>query len=251
MNSTKKILLPLLAVLTLGSCGKSVNTSKTLKTPLDSFSYMLGLRTAFSYKGEGLKEIDYSSFAKGFEDGIKKDSGYDVSEKRANAAFQGYLQKLRADGEKKAKEATTAWLADNKKKSGMEELPSKAQFKMTSRGNGPVPTLNDTVIIHFKVKDKSGKLIQNTEDMKKPLTIAVKFIPIEGLREWITRVPAGSKATLYIPGPLPGFQGGSLEEEFSVYIWEMNLLGMNPGPTVLEGNQGEKLTPEPEVDIDR
>ena len=51
-------MLPLLAVLVLGSCGKSVNTSKTLKTSLDSFSYMLGLRTAFSYKGEGLKEID-------------------------------------------------------------------------------------------------------------------------------------------------------------------------------------------------
>ncbi len=248
MNSTKKILLPLLALLTLGSCGKSVNTSKTLKTPLDSFSYMLGLRTAFSYKGEGLKEIDYSSFAKGFEDGIKKDSGYDVSEKRANATFQGYLQKLRAEGEKKAKEAANKWLADNKKKSGIEELPSKAQFKMTSRGKDAVPTLNDTVVIHFVVKDQNNKVLQNTEDMKRPLTIPVRSIPIQALVEWITRVPVGSKATLYIPGPLPGFQGGSLEEEFAVYIWEMNLLGMNPGPTVLEGRPDASGAPQVEVE---
>jgi FKBP-type peptidyl-prolyl cis-trans isomerase len=222
-----------LAALTIASCGKSIDTGKKLSTPVDSFSYMLGLRTALSYKMEGLKEIDYSSFARGFEDGIKKDSGYAVPEKSANRVFQGDLQQLRSAAEKDVKAKTTKWLEENKKK-GVSELPSKAQFKTTKRGTGQVPTLDDTVVIHFKVKDVNGKLMQNTEERGAPLSIPAKYIPIEGLREWITQVPAGSEGTLYIPGPLPGFEAGSVEEEFSVFVWEMKFLTMNPGPTLLD-----------------
>ena len=222
-----------LAALTIASCGKSIDTGKKLSTPVDSFSYMLGLRTAMSYKPEGLKEIDYSSFARGFEDGIKKDSGFAIPEKSANRVFQGYLQQLRAAAEKEVKAKTSKWLAENMKK-GVSELPSKAQYKTTKRGSGQVPTLDDTVVIHFKVKDVNGKLMQNTEERGAPLSIPAKYIPIEGLREWITQVPAGSEGTLYIPGPLPGFEAGSVEEEFSVFVWEMKFLTMNPGPTLLD-----------------
>jgi len=239
-----------MAALTIASCGKTINTGKKLGTPLDSFSYMLGLRSAMSYKLEGLKEIDYSSFARGFEDGIKKDSGYAVPEKSANRVFQGYLQQLRSAAEKDVKAKTSKWMEDNKKK-GVSELPSKAQFKTTKRGNGQVPTLDDTVVIHFKVKDIKGRILQNTEDRGAPVSVpAARYIPIDGLREWIIQVPAGSEGTLYIPGPIPGFEASSIDEEFSVFVWEVKFLAMNPGPTLLDAKKPAPAGQGPKAEVE-
>jgi len=243
MNPRKSVFALLCAATMIGSCGKSVNTGKKLSTPLDSFSYMLGIRTGMTYKMEGLKELDYSSFAKGFEDGIKKDSGFVVPEKDASRVFQGYLQSLRSVAEKEAKAKADKWMESNKKKGKVEELACKGQFKVDKRGNGPVPTLEDSVILHFKVKDLKGTVLQNTESRGTPIVLPAKYIPIDCLREFVTKVPTGTIGTLYLPGPMQGFEATSIEEEFAVFVWEVNLIGMNPAPTILDKPTGKPTEP--------
>ena len=118
------------------------------------------------------------------------------------------------------------FLADNAKKPGVTVLPSGLQYKVLTQGNGPVPTLNNTVKVHY-----AGRLIDGTEfdssyKREEPSTFGVRQV-IQGWTEALCLMPVGSKWEIYIPQDLAyGSRNQGKIKPFSALVFTVELIGI-------------------------
>ncbi len=102
--------------------------------------------------------------------------------------------------EKIAKE-NTAFLEQNKGKRGVKVTPSGLQYKIIKQGNGPKPTIEDRVSLHFTTILINGQKLWSTYDNNKPWVHRLdKALP--GVIEAALMMPVGSKWMVYIPASL-------------------------------------------------
>ncbi|KAA6350065.1 FKBP-type 22 kDa peptidyl-prolyl cis-trans isomerase [termite gut metagenome] len=124
----------------------------------------------------------------------------------------------KAEGEK--------FLEENKTKEGVQTTASGLQYKVIVKGNGAVPTADNSVKVHYK-----GTLIDGTEfdsslSRKEPATFRVDQV-IKGWTEALTIMPVGSKWELYVPQELAyGSKETNNIKPFSTLIFEVELLGI-------------------------
>ena len=176
----KKFIFPLAAAaLMLASCGKNYNPSKKVKTAMDSFSYAAGWQAGIQLKKRGLEEsnIDYSSYIKGMQEALTKDSGFAVKEEAMSAVDYSYTIKVQEKRVKKLQEESKKFLDANAKKAGVSLLPSRSQYKLISAGKGPVPQAWDTIEMHFEIKNLKGATLINSR-VKSP---EPQIAPLAGL----------------------------------------------------------------------
>jgi FKBP-type peptidyl-prolyl cis-trans isomerase FklB len=118
------------------------------------------------------------------------------------------------------------WLAENKKKDGVITLPSGLQYKVLVEGDGPVPTPEQTVEVHYE-----GHLIDGTEfdssyKRNQPSTFRCNQV-IKGWTEALSKMPVGSKWELYIPYDLAyGDRNTGQIKPYSTLIFTVELLGI-------------------------
>jgi FKBP-type peptidyl-prolyl cis-trans isomerase FklB len=101
----------------------------------------------------------------------------------------------------KNKEAGEAFLAANKKKTGVVTLADGLQYKILTEGTGQKPTASDSVTVNY-----AGTLIDGTEfdssyKRGEPITFPVNGV-IAGWTEALKLMPVGSTWELYIPSEL-------------------------------------------------
>ena len=130
------------------------------------------------------------------------------------------------------KAAGEKFLAENKSKEGVQTTPSGLQYKIITKGNGPVPADTSKVSVNYK-----GTLIDGTEfdssykrkdknGKSKPATFRANQV-IKGWTEALTMMPVGSKWELYIPYDLAyGSRNSGKIKPFSALIFEVELLGI-------------------------
>ncbi len=130
------------------------------------------------------------------------------------------------------KEAGEKFLAENKTKEGVQTTPSGLQYKIITKGNGPVPADTSKVSVNYK-----GTLIDGTEfdssykrkdknGKSKPATFRANQV-IKGWTEALTMMPVGSKWELYIPYDLAyGSRNTGKIKPFSTLVFEVELLGI-------------------------
>jgi FKBP-type peptidyl-prolyl cis-trans isomerase len=112
-----------------------------------------------------------------------------------------------ADAEKDRK-AGEAFLARNAAADGVVALESGLQYKVLRAGDGRKPTLDDTVVVHYR-----GALVDGTEFGSSYRTGQPGSFPlraaIAGWREALQLMPAGSRWQLFVPPHLAyGERGG-------------------------------------------
>lgn len=118
------------------------------------------------------------------------------------------------------------WLAENKKKEGVVTLPSGLQYKILVKGEGPVPTPEQTVEVHYE-----GHLIDGTEfdssyKRNQPSSFRCNQV-IKGWTEALCKMPVGSKWELYIPYALAyGDRNTGSIKPYSTLIFTVELLGI-------------------------
>lgn len=130
------------------------------------------------------------------------------------------------------KAAGEKFLAENKTKEGVQTTPSGLQYKIITKGNGPVPADTNRVQVNYrgtlidgtefdssyKLKDKNGK--------SKPAVFSPKQV-IKGWGEALTMMPVGSKWELYIPYELAyGSRNTGKIKPFSALIFEVEVVGI-------------------------
>ena len=143
------------------------------------------------------------------------------------SAFQKDLMQKQADaaklaGEKNKKEGTL-FLAENKKKEGVVTLPSGLQYKILKEGDGKKPTIDDSVICHYRGLLIDGTEFDNSYKRNQPATFPVKGV-VKGWSEALQLMPVGSKWQLVIPPELAyGASGGGPIGPESTLIFEVEL----------------------------
>jgi FKBP-type peptidyl-prolyl cis-trans isomerase FklB len=125
-----------------------------------------------------------------------------------------------AKGEKinAEKEAGAAFLAENKKKEGITELPSGIQYQVLQEGTGKQPAANSEIKAHYAGRLLSGKEFDSSYRRNQPFTARLTQL-IKGWQEVLPLMAEGSKWRLWIPSGLaygdngvPGIPGGSTLE---------------------------------------
>lgn len=175
--------------------------------------------------------IDMSALLAGLEDGLAEldsridDSVIQEARARVGALVQEEQALLKAETAAKNLEEGTAFLAENARKEGVVTLPSGLQYVIIAEADGPRPTREDQVKVHYK-----GTLIDGTEfdssyERGQPATFAVTGV-IDGFTEALLFMNVGSHYRFFIPSDLAygeAGRGGPIGPN-ALLIFEMELL---------------------------
>ena len=117
------------------------------------------------------------------------------------------------------------FLAENKTKEGVLETPSGLQYKILTKGNGPIATAVDTVEVNYIGTLIDGTKFDSSYDKGRTATFAVGRV-IKGWTEGLQLVPEGSKVMLYIPSELAygNRQRGPVIQANSTLIFEIEVI---------------------------
>lgn len=230
-----KLILILLA-LNIVVVNAQVDKKVKLKTNEDTLSYCIGVSIGYSLKAQKIAGLNPKLFGKALDYVLKGDS-ISFSQERAETFIRAYFTKIQEAKVSENSNKANTFLAENKKKPGVIELPSGLQYKVITEGNGPIPTDTSTVKTHYKGTLVDGKVFDSSYDRGEPAEFPVNGV-IAGWTEALKLMKTGSKWMLFIPPQLAyGEQGaGGVIGPNEVLIFELELLEIVPG---VSGGEGE------------
>jgi len=185
----------------------------TFANKQDSISYALGVDIG---KNLGKTEVplNYDALYKGLVDFIQLKQA-EIDEATCQSLIQDFSRQAQQKQMAKIQEQAQAaaakgneWLTANKQKEGVVELPSGLQYKVIRAGNGPKPTMSNTVKVHYEGTLLDGTKFDSSYDRGEPIEFPLGNV-IRGWQEGLQQMTPGSKYELYIPGGLAYGERGS------------------------------------------
>ncbi|MBD5368342.1 MAG: FKBP-type peptidyl-prolyl cis-trans isomerase [Bacteroides sp.] len=202
-----------------------------MEQKLDRISYALGLSMGNNFKASGITELNVKDFADGVAAvfyGSQPKMTYD----EAKAEIQAYFTEMQKKQEAAAAEMSAVnekagkeFLEENGKRAEVHITPSGLQYEVLTEGNGPKPTAQDRVEVHYTGKLIDGTVFDSSVERGAPATFGVTQV-IPGWVEALQMMPEGSKWRLFIPSQLAyGPQGaGGVIGPNSTLIFDVELL---------------------------
>ena len=204
----------------------AVKAAPALKTTSDSVSYAFGLFVGQNLKSLGITSVNSVMLLRAVNQTLKaQPTLIDMNQaQQVMARISENKMKQAAVGEK---EKGRQFLAKNKTKPGVVQTESGLQYEIITKGTGPIPTREDTVIAHYSGSLLNGQEFDNSYKRGEPLTIPVTGV-IPGWTEALTLMPVGSKWKLYIPSDIAyGDYGNQGIPGGSTLIFEVELLSIS------------------------
>ena len=198
-----------------------------------SNGYLMGFQLIDSWEGFNARIPGDSLDKQKFIDGLIAGLSGKVDTTLTMDAINNYMQEYFANAQKivedQNKKAGADFLAANKSKDGVVELPSGLQYRIDKLGDGIKPAAEDTVVVHYKGTKLDGTVFDSSYDRGEPATFPLTGV-IKGFSEGLQQVPAGSKVTLWIPGELAYGQRGSGDQigPYELLTFEMELQEVRP-----------------------
>ena len=121
----------------------------------DRISYALGLSMGNNFRSSGIDKIDFKDFADGVAavySGEKPRMTYDEAKEEIRRYFTAMEERQQAEAAEKGKinrEAGEAFLAENAKRPEVKTTATGLQYEIVKEGDGPMPTAQDSVTVHF------------------------------------------------------------------------------------------------------
>ena len=192
-------------------------------------SYGIGLRMG-SQLAEAAEMLDRAAFIRGFEDAMDGEES-DVELDELNSVTQIFIANLQASAEEAAMRigeenatAGAAYQAKNAAREGVVTTDSGMQYEVLRAGEGPNPTLDQSVRLHYR-----GSLIDGTEfDSSyggEPAVFGVGQL-IPGFTEALALMQAGSHFRIVLPSEIGYGPGGGGDEigPNATLIFEIELI---------------------------
>ncbi len=200
-------------------------------TELETISYALGMSMANNFRSSGIKELDVKKFAEGLDAAFNAKElamTYDEAKETIREYFTAMEQEMQKQAEAAAKvneEAGKSHLEANAKRPEVVTTPSGLQYEVLVEGNGPQPTAQDQVKVHYTGRLIDGTVFDSSVERGEPATFGVTQV-IPGWVEALQLMKAGSRWRLHIPSQLAyGPQGaGGVIGPNSTLIFDVELL---------------------------
>lgn len=208
------------------SGSETATKSIDLTNEADRASYSLGVLLASNLKKDGVTEVNAEALAKAINDVLKGEE-LEIEMATAQQEWQTYITAQLSQKSDGAMQKGLDYLAENKKKEGVVELPSGLQYEILVEGDGPKPGPTDKVRTHYHGTLIDGTVFDSSVDRGEPISFPVNGV-IKGWTEALQLMPVGSKWKLTIPSELAyGARGagGSIGPNETL-IFEVELLGI-------------------------
>jgi FKBP-type peptidyl-prolyl cis-trans isomerase FklB len=138
------------------------------------------------------------------------------------------LFKMKSDKSTANLKAGQDFLAANKNKPGVTELPSGLQYEVITEGTGAKPTARNTVTCHYHGTLIDGTIFDSSVQRGRPASFPLSQV-IAGWTEGVQLMPTGSKWRFFIP-PHLGYgdrQVGPTIGPNSTLIFEVELISID------------------------
>ena len=217
-----------------------VKTAKDYKPTckqIDSVSYLVGINFGSCIKGYDFGDLNYRQIKKGMKAFIKAKGNmrdpefgkqFKINPDEMNRLFGEYLENRRSLKLLVNKEAEEKFLAKNKTKEGVVELPSGLQYKVIEEGGVKPASAKDTVWVRYQGKTLDGNVFDEVAaDADSVRSILNRVVP--GWTEGLQQVGEGGKIELYVPAALGyGERGNQGIEPNSTLIFNVELCKVAP-----------------------
>lgn len=182
-------------------------SSDKLTGELEKFSYSLGMSIAGNLIQSGVKTVNPEIFLEAFVDTFNGELPK-IMPDEANRILEEFINKSNQGQGDENLEEGIKFLAENKKKEGVIELPSGLQYKVLKEGEGDLPALTDQVKCHYHGSLINGKVFDSSVERGQPAVFPVNGV-IQGWIEALQLMSTGSKWRLFIPSELAYGQRGA------------------------------------------
>ena len=135
------------------------------------------------------------------------------------------LAQLKADKAASNLKIGQDFLATNKNKAGVIELPSGLQYEILTEGTGPKPTAQQEVTCHYHGTMIDGSVFDSSVQRGQPTSFPLNRV-ISGWTEGLQLMPSGSKWRFFIPAHL-GYGDRQISAQIganSTLIFEVELI---------------------------
>lgn len=171
--------------------------------------------------------LNHTEFLRGFMEGlqgtqseISNDSAMKIVEKQMQYYEESMMERKYGANRKAGEE----FLKANLKNKGVKETASGLQYKVITKGEGPVPTSTQKVKVHYEGRLIDGTVFDSSYQRGQPATFGVNQV-IKGWIEALTLMPVGSKWELYIPQELAyGSRDQKSIPAFSCLVFTVELI---------------------------
>lgn len=227
---TEKTTFYILVLATAVSAYARAEQSAKLDTDQQKLSYAIGVQVAQSLVQQGV-DLDTKAFAAAIEDVIAGRPPQ-IQREEFEALLQRQQEEIKKVRDQKAQENDTAgkaFLAENKSKDGVRELPSGLQYRVIAKGDGAQPKAVDTVSVHYRGTLIDGREFDSSARTGQPATFKVNGV-IAGWQEALPLMQEGAKWQVFIPPALAyGERGaGSAIGPNETLIFDIELLKVVP-----------------------
>lgn len=131
---------------------------------------------------------------------------------------------------KERKAAGEAFFAELSNDEDVQQSESGLHYKVLEPGADEKPTLQDTVLVHYKGTLIDGTQFDSSYDRGEPASFPLNGV-VPGFGEGLTKIGAGGKITLYIPSEL-GYgdspRPGGIIKPGDTLIFDCELIAVNP-----------------------
>ncbi len=218
-----KLIVPVIICLSLAA---GIATAAELTSDKQKFSYALGTQIGGNVSQQGV-DIDAEAFAAGIRD-VLSGNDLQLTQEQMQQAAESYKQELEAQRTAEGGQNTQAgedYRAKNKQQSGVEELDNGLQYKVVEEGSGKQPTVEDTVVVHYRGRLINGEEFDSSYERDEPATFKVNEV-IQGWQTVLPMMQEGAKWEVVIPPELAyGEQGaGNVIGPNETLIFDIELL---------------------------
>ena len=136
------------------------------------------------------------------------------------------IDEQRATGEDKENLAAgKKFLAENAKQDGVQTTDRGLQYKVIKAGEGPKPTVENTVKVHYHGTLIDGTVFDSSVERNEPIEFQLDRV-IPGWTEGLLLMPQGSKYRLFIPYHLAygDAAAGPKIKPYSALVFDVELL---------------------------
>ncbi|MEO0473728.1 MAG: FKBP-type peptidyl-prolyl cis-trans isomerase [Bacteroidota bacterium] len=197
------ILLLVGLLLPLSSFGQK---KTKLETQIDSISYALGTDIANNLKRTDLT-INAQTFYQGLADALAGEN-VKLTDQETRSLLGEFQRMAQAAAQRKseeraavAKEEGELFLQKNKEKKGIQVTESGLQYEVLREGDGPQPTADNTVTVHYEGRLLNEKIFDSSYQRGETIEFPLRNV-IPGWTEGVQLMKTGSKFRFYIPSDL-------------------------------------------------